>query len=152
MAAEAMAYHHADLRERWDEYFARTRELVAWGVLTSAADYVQAQRVRRKLRDAMHSGFAGVDALLAPMTATTAPDAEQAVSSYQKFFYLERPVPATAGTLLGLPSISQCCGFAGDGMPIAMQLLAEPGADSLVMRIAHAYEQATPWRGRLPVA
>lgn len=36
------------------------------------------------------------------------------MSSYQKFFYLKRPVPATAGTLLGLPSISQCCGFAGE--------------------------------------
>lgn len=150
--AEAHAVHQQSLRAHADQYSEFTRDRLTLGACVAAADYVQAQRVRRKLRDAMHTGLTGIDALIAPMTASTAPDAEQAVSSYQKFFYLERPVPATAGTLLGMPSISQCCGFAGDGMPIAMQLLAEPGADSLLLRVAHAYEQATPWRDRLPVA
>src|SRR5437879_1436779 len=47
MVAEAAAYHHGDLARRWTDYTKGLTSLVGWGVLFSASDYVQAQRVRR---------------------------------------------------------------------------------------------------------
>ena len=46
------------------------------------------------------------------------------------------------------PSVSVPCGFSRDGLPIGMQISARPQADSTVLRLAHAYEQATEWHTR----
>ena len=48
------------------------------------------------------------------------------------------------------PSMSVPCGFSRDGLPIGMQMSARPGADSTVLRLAHAYERATDWHKRRP--
>ena len=58
----------------------------------------------------------------------------------------------------GLPAISVPCGFSseapskgsGQGLPIGMQLVGKPFDDALVIRAAHAYQQATDWHRRRP--
>ncbi|MCH7877734.1 MAG: hypothetical protein IH914_00260, partial [candidate division Zixibacteria bacterium] len=42
------------------------------------------------------------------------------------------------------------CGFTSEGMPIGLQLAGRPFAESAVLRVAHAYEQATDWHTRRP--
>jgi Asp-tRNA(Asn)/Glu-tRNA(Gln) amidotransferase A subunit family amidase len=49
------------------------------------------------------------------------------------------------------PSMSVPCGFSGDGLPVGMQISSRPGGDSVVLRLAHAYEQATEWHKRKAV-
>jgi len=51
---------------------------------------------------------------------------------------------------LGLPTISVPCGFTRSGLPIGMQITGPPHADAMVLRLAHAYEQATNWYNRHP--
>ena len=54
--------------------------------------------------------------------------------------------------LAGLPGISVPCGFVDD-LPVGLQVIAPRFADSLALRVAHAYEQATNWHKQLsPVA
>jgi aspartyl-tRNA(Asn)/glutamyl-tRNA(Gln) amidotransferase subunit A len=52
--------------------------------------------------------------------------------------------------LLGLPTISVPCGFTSKGLPIGMQITGPPGGEASVLRLAHAYEQATEWHRRGP--
>ena len=52
---------------------------------------------------------------------------------------------------LGLPTISVPCGFTRAGLPIGMQISGPPGGETKVLRLAHAYEQATDWHNRHPV-
>ena len=65
-------------------------------------------------------------------------------------------VPWNAGPLkgalgvIGMVQVKEGCGFADDGMPIAMQLASAPRRDSVVLQVAHAYESATPWRQKRP--
>ncbi len=41
-------------------------------------------------------------------------------------------------------------GFSADGLPLALQVAGRPFADATVLRIGHAYEEATAWRARRP--
>jgi aspartyl-tRNA(Asn)/glutamyl-tRNA(Gln) amidotransferase subunit A len=35
-------------------------------------------------------------------------------------------------------------------LPLSFQIVGKRFDDATVLRLAHAYEQATPWRGRRP--
>ena len=52
--------------------------------------------------------------------------------------------------IFGLPTISVPCGFSSAGLPIGLQMSAAPFAESTVLALAHAYEQATEWHTRKP--
>jgi aspartyl-tRNA(Asn)/glutamyl-tRNA(Gln) amidotransferase subunit A len=53
--------------------------------------------------------------------------------------------------LVGLPGMSQPCGFTSDPkLPIGLQLLAPAFEEAKMLRAAHAYERATEWRRARP--
>jgi Asp-tRNA(Asn)/Glu-tRNA(Gln) amidotransferase A subunit family amidase len=52
--------------------------------------------------------------------------------------------------LIYVPAISVPCGFTSDGLPAGMTFTGRPYSDGLVIKLAHAYEQAT--RHRRPPA
>ena len=53
--------------------------------------------------------------------------------------------------LTGLPAISLPCGFDRDGLPIGLQIAAQARSTrATVIRAAHAYERAHPWKDRGP--
>lgn len=54
--------------------------------------------------------------------------------------------------LTGNPAISLPCGFDPAGMPLAIQLIARPGEDAGLLRIAAAFERAHPWADTRPTA
>jgi aspartyl-tRNA(Asn)/glutamyl-tRNA(Gln) amidotransferase subunit A len=51
----------------------------------------------------------------------------------------------------GGPALVQCIGFTEEGLPLSMQVVGRPFADAMVLRVAKAYEDATPWKSRRPV-
>ena len=50
----------------------------------------------------------------------------------------------------GTPTVTLPCGFTGDGRPIAFQLAGPGGSEAQLLRVAHAYQQATDWHTRRP--
>ena len=46
--------------------------------------------------------------------------------------------------LTGLPALSVPCGWSGEKMPIGLQIVGKPWADSKVLGVGALYEQ---WRG-----
>ena len=48
------------------------------------------------------------------------------------------------------PSISVPCGFDSSGLPVGLMLSGRRWNDTLVLRAAHAYQQATDWHRRRP--
>jgi aspartyl-tRNA(Asn)/glutamyl-tRNA(Gln) amidotransferase subunit A len=55
-----------------------------------------------------------------------------------------------SANLTGLPAISVPCGFADPPLPIGLQLTGRPFDESTMLRVADAYERATPWSARQP--
>ena len=66
----------------------------------------------------------------------------------------ELAVDALIGySLAGAPALSMLCGFTSQGeggLPLALQIAGRPFDEATVLRVAHAYEQATPWHSRKP--
>ena len=70
-----------------------------------------------------------------------------------RFRFFFRRSYTTGYALVGMPAVSVPCGFTSDNLPIGMQLGAGPFAEEALLRMAQAYEKATPWHTmRAPAA
>ena len=111
------------------------------------AYYGQAQKVRTLVRQDFEKAFARVDVLAAPTTPGVAfrhGEKADPLAMYMNDVYT---IPAS---MTGLPAVSVPCGFSATGLPIGLQLIGRTLDESTLLRAAHAYEQATPWRERHP--
>ncbi|MFN9129664.1 MAG: amidase [bacterium] len=115
------------------------------GALFQASDYMLAQRVRRGLLEAAVPLYERFDVLVTP-GAGPAPrlDAHRTVS------FWEKPSLFSPFSVFGNPALIVCCGFAGNGLPMGLQIGGRPFDECTVLRVGHAYEQATDWRARRP--
>ena len=106
------------------------------------AYYLKAQKVRTLLRREFDDAFQRLDALVTPTCPTAAfrlgEKTEDPVQMYLSDIYT---VPVNVA---GLPSISVPCGLA-EGLPVGMQLIGPALSEETLLRVAHAYEQATDW-------
>ncbi|MFA6394305.1 MAG: Asp-tRNA(Asn)/Glu-tRNA(Gln) amidotransferase subunit GatA [Patescibacteria group bacterium] len=112
------------------------------------AYYLQAQKVRTKIREEMYAALEGVDCLLTPTAPHPAFKVGKQVDDPLKM-YLE-DIFMAGPSLAGLPAVSVPCGFAlpDDGktsMPVGLQLIGKRLDEATILRIGHQYEQATEW-------
>jgi aspartyl-tRNA(Asn)/glutamyl-tRNA(Gln) amidotransferase subunit A len=49
-----------------------------------------------------------------------------------------------------LCGLSVPCGFTSAGLPIGLMIYGKAFSEGTVLRVGHAYEQATTWRHRRP--
>jgi aspartyl-tRNA(Asn)/glutamyl-tRNA(Gln) amidotransferase subunit A len=54
------------------------------------------------------------------------------------------------GNILDLCGLSLPCGITGKGLPISLMICGKPFAEDMILRVGHAYEQATDWHKVLP--
>jgi len=111
------------------------------------AYYGKAQSVRTLVRREFAAAFSKVDLIVAPTTPNVAfehGEKEDPLSMYLNDVFT---IP---GNLAGIPGVSVPCGFSAAGLPIGLQVLGRPLDEARVLRLAYAYEQATPWRSRRP--
>jgi len=111
------------------------------------AYYGQAQKVRTLVRRDFEKAFARVDVLAAPTTPSVAFKHGEKADPLAMYMNDVYTIPAS---MTGLPAISVPCGFNGSGLPIGLQLIGRTLDEATLLRVAHAYEQATPWRQRRP--
>ncbi len=111
------------------------------------AYYLQAQKIRRLIKNDFMSAFADVDVILGPTTPNPAwkIGAKNAdpIAEYLEDFY------TITANLAGLPGLSMPAGFA-DGLPVGVQLLAPYFQESRLLNVAHQYQQVTDWHTRSP--
>lgn len=116
----------------------------------SAADYLRAQRVRGKLREAYARAFTRFDAFCAPslgFVAATAPRIDEDLDKA-----LDGPDPlGGAGNLLGLPAIA-LPGPLVRGLPTGMCLVGPAWSEDLLLAVATALQAVTRWHDQKPPA
>src|SRR5215207_2013512 len=146
MLSEAYAIHEDNLRRRFTDYGEIFRDRMAMAGLLTSADYVQALRRRRELVDEFDRAMAGLDLMMTAAAPSEAPP----IDEVGKFATMERPSLTIAFNVTGAPAMSVCCGYTESGLPLSFQVVGKRFDDATVLRLAHAYEQATPWRERRP--
>ncbi|MET3291806.1 UNVERIFIED_CONTAM: aspartyl-tRNA(Asn)/glutamyl-tRNA(Gln) amidotransferase subunit A [Brevibacillus sp. OAP136] len=112
------------------------------------AYYKKAQQVRTLIINDFKEVFNQFDVILHPTTPTTAFKIGDKVDDPVKM-YLE-DICTVPVNLAGLPAISVPCGLASNGMPIGLQIVGKTFDEATILRVAHAYEQATSHHLRKP--
>tara|TARA_Y100000588_G_scaffold77243_1_gene80504 strand:- start:6175 stop:7608 length:1434 start_codon:yes stop_codon:yes gene_type:complete len=150
--------HPEWLRERPEDYHPNTRVHFTTANLIPGQVYLKAQKLRTIVREQVLGLLEEVDVLVQPTSGHPA-----------NVINLEQKVESQAGakaalaaggfrgpySLSGAPALSILCGFTSEGdggLPLAMQIAGRPFDEATVLRVAHAYEQATDWTKRVPPA
>ena len=146
MLSEAFAYHEHDLRMHPERFGEILRERLLAGGLITASEYVQAQRLRARLRGEMADVLHTVDVLATPTSPKPAP-------TFTAVYDPEYGFPrgnTSPFNLTGLPALAVPCGFSSSGLPLSIQITGRPFDEATVLRVGHTYEQATGWHTRHP--
>ncbi|MEW9531481.1 amidase [Microbispora sp. NPDC049125] len=130
---------------------------VAWNVeqgrKVTGDDLARAERLRTRLFHRMSAFFGEYDFLVAPVSQVPPFPVEQPYVTE----VAGRPMPDYLAwmrscywiSVLHAPAMSVPCGFTSDGLPVGLQIVGRPWADLDVLRLGHAFEQATGhWRRR----
>ncbi len=142
-ATEGAALHLDRLRTRARDFDPAVRDRLIAGAMAPAALVAKAHKFRRWYRERMLALFAEVDAILAPATPCTAP------AIGQQTFWLdgvELPLRPNVGiftqpiSFIGLPVAAVPVPL--EPLPIAVQVIAAPWREDVVLRIAQALEAA----------
>jgi Asp-tRNA(Asn)/Glu-tRNA(Gln) amidotransferase A subunit family amidase len=154
LASEASAVHAERLRQRGQLFGEDVRARIEAGQFIPAHWYVKAQRLRRRLADAIDAAFGDADALVCPTMRVPAPlVGETRVRIGASDFALHTAVTQLTMpfNLSGLPAISIPWKSTAEGVPICLQVIGRLGADWRTLAIAGRLEAASPWsRGRAP--
>jgi aspartyl-tRNA(Asn)/glutamyl-tRNA(Gln) amidotransferase subunit A len=147
LVAEAAAYHMTDFQTRWTDYAPGTRKMLGMAFALSAADYVQAQRVRRVGHKAITELFTDVDLIVTPTTSAVASRMDQLDRMLDDGL---RSIHTPYWDSTGNPAMSIPMGFGVDGMPLGLQIAARPFEEATLLRAADAFQQRTDWHMRTP--
>ena len=122
--------------------------------LIPAATYQRALQLRAQLRAQALGILERFDVTVAPAyaqfppriadTKSEPPTKEAAVEQMRKYGF------HTPANYSGAPAMSVPMGFSDDGLPIGLHVMAKRFDETSIFRIAHAYEQATPWHTMRP--
>ncbi len=126
------------------------------GLEIPAKDYLNAMRIRELAQQAIREMLAEIDVLLAPARLGAAPKITEPLDRME-LAGADRPRPKdpgltsliAAGNLAGLPALALPCGFSG-GMPIAIQLVARPFAENVLLKLGREFQNRTDFHKRKP--
>jgi aspartyl-tRNA(Asn)/glutamyl-tRNA(Gln) amidotransferase subunit A len=157
IGVESASLHYNWLRTRLLEYDHNVQIDFLTGAITPAQVYYKAQKIRALTRQQVLAALRQVDVLVLPSSSEPAPPLPKEAGLKSKNEARQRMSGRRSLTgvfnLANVPALSVPCGFvslAGKELPIGLQLAGRPFDDGLLLRVAHAYEQSTPWHTRRP--
>jgi amidase len=102
---------------------------------------------RERLRRAVAPFFERHDVLVTPATAHPAPRARSGENAWLRSFGTSVRYAPMTGTwnLAGYPAVSVPAGVSEAGLPLAVQLVATPGKEALLLGLAAQLERRRPW-------
>jgi aspartyl-tRNA(Asn)/glutamyl-tRNA(Gln) amidotransferase subunit A len=142
--AEAYAYHAENAAGSPELYQPETLRRIRSGADLPAAEYIQRRRELERERRRAREFFAEVDLLVTPTCPLPAPT----IAELKKDPDALRPAELVLlrntrpFNVWGLPAVSVPCGLTRSGLPIGLQIAGPHWREDLVLRLAHAYEQA----------
>jgi aspartyl-tRNA(Asn)/glutamyl-tRNA(Gln) amidotransferase subunit A len=140
-------------RTRAEGFGAEVKRRIILGtyVLSSGyydAYYNRAQKVRHMIAEDFRLAFEKCDALLTPTSPTAAFKIGERTQDPLQMYLAD--IFTIAVNLAGICGVSIPCGFTSGKLPIGLQVIGPKWGEETMLRVAHAYEQATPWHKEKP--
>jgi aspartyl-tRNA(Asn)/glutamyl-tRNA(Gln) amidotransferase subunit A len=141
------------MKTRQEGFGAEVKRRIMLGTYALSAGYYdayygKAQAVRTLIRRDFEMAFKEVDLIATPVTPATAFKFGEKIQDPLQMYLSD--IYTISINLAGIPAISVPCGLSYGGLPIGLQLIGRPFEEDIVLRGAHAYEQATEWRLKKP--
>lgn len=150
--------HHDSLRElitqsRNEGFGLEVKRRILTGTHVLSAGYyddyyMQAQKVRRLIRDECRQVLTQVDVILGPTTPTCAFSLGQKPTNPTQTYLAD--IFTVGANLAGLPALSIPAGINASGLPIGIQLIGAHFDEARLLQLAHHYQQQTPWHAMRP--
>jgi aspartyl-tRNA(Asn)/glutamyl-tRNA(Gln) amidotransferase subunit A len=150
--SEAAAIHHSDLKERPQDFGDDIRLLFELGELPSAVDYLQAQQVRRQIKQEFNQIFNKVDVMITPTLPIVANNIGEDLVDLngEKVDLINNIIRFTGpSNLTGLPALTVPAGFKGN-LPVGMQIIGPAFQEGRILNVGYAVEQTNPLKSRRP--
>lgn len=112
------------------------------------AYYLQAQKVRAKMKSEFDALMLDVDLLLSPTSPSVAWDLGEKFDDPIAMYLTD--IYTVTVNVVGAPAISVPCGFVRD-LPVGLQLIGRQFDDALVLEAARRYQGATDWHEKRPM-
>jgi aspartyl-tRNA(Asn)/glutamyl-tRNA(Gln) amidotransferase subunit A len=152
--ADAAALHRQGIYDHLSEYDQNVQIRLLFGSILPAQAYHKATRLRQVLRQQVLEALQCVDVLVMPTSSTPATPIVTQYTIRSKQDVIDGFIGSSSFTapfnLTNCPAISVNCGFASKSLPIGLQIAGRPFDEETVLRVAHAYEQATEWHTQRP--
>jgi aspartyl-tRNA(Asn)/glutamyl-tRNA(Gln) amidotransferase subunit A len=142
---ELLSIHARDLVSRPGDFGEDFLARVLPACLFQSTDYVQASREHRRMLAEAEPLWKKHDALLSVVFGPA-----PRLDAHSPLNFWRRPNANPMANVLGGPALAVCAGFSAQGLPIGLQLMARPFGETAVLRLGHAFEQATGTRARRP--
>jgi aspartyl-tRNA(Asn)/glutamyl-tRNA(Gln) amidotransferase subunit A len=160
-SASSVVQYESDLRRDREQFSPEIRTSYLSRQFVLASDFIKAHQMRRLFQQEWLRVMQEVDFLVTPttpllpwrfgtdkvMVGDTEEDVSTTPTGISGWIMGRNTSPAN---IIGVPAITVPCGFSEEGLPIGLQILGRPWEDSLVLRVAHQYEQATDYSGKVP--
>ncbi len=144
-------FREAYRRLRGDELGEEVKRRIILGTFSLSQGYfdryyLQAQKVRARIKHEFTKVFDTVDCLVAPTSPTVAFALGEKFSDPLTMYLSD--IFTTPASIADAPGISVPCGFVR-GLPVGLQFMTAPFDEKTLFKVAHAYEQATDWHTRM---
>ena len=146
MITEAFALHGPWLRERFMDYGEMFRDRVASPRCSAAPTSCRRRAAAACCAGRWPTAMEDLDIIV----SASAPGEAPRIDNVPKWANMEKPSFTMPCNVTGFPAISICTGFGEGGLPVSMQLAGKPFTEPTLLRAAHAYETAMPWRAKRP--
>jgi aspartyl-tRNA(Asn)/glutamyl-tRNA(Gln) amidotransferase subunit A len=104
------------------------------------AYYLKGQKVRALIAEDFRKAFAQVDVIVTPTSPVPPFKLGSRVNDPLQMYLAD--IYTVTGSLAGLPGVSVPCGQIEGKLPVGMQIFGAPFAETRVLQLAHAFEQA----------
>ena len=140
------------LKTREAGFGAETKRRIMLGTFALSAGYydayyLKAQKVRTLIRQDFEKAFESCDALITPVSPTTAFRIGEKITDPLDMYLSD--VFVVAANLAGIPALSVPCGIS-NGLPIGMQIMGKHLSEETLLRIGHMYQSQTDWHMKHP--
>jgi len=139
-------------RSRGEGFGAEVKRRIMVGAYALSAGYydayyLQAQKIRRLIKNDFVAAYEQVDVILCPTSPTPAFKIGEKIDDPVSLYLTD--IYTITANLAGVPGVALPAGFA-NGLPLGMQLLGPYFSEARLLNIAHQYQQVTDWHQRAP--